>query len=276
MADCANDVRRFPGAEDAPMRLAAHGARCIAALLSGAPAQGKPREDSAVPLADASHADGGTMLLMQPATSAYNVLSRTPGSVTDAFAFRGRMLNIGSSETAALVARRGEGEKAARREAWRAHDGYVHSATQLFGAARAPIARNYVHLGSAFDAHGPMAKHRASATAAPMQVLRRRVFATGALEAPERLTLAGSLVMSGRLYNAGAWPQLTQSEHSIIHSQVMKIRRTAARVRFQESGPQVSDKVVLARPRRPAPGALPRAARLCQLGSLYRAGPRLA
>ena len=124
------------------------------------------------------------------------------GFVTDAFASRGHPLNIGPAKTAALIARRGEGEKAARHEARRAHDGHMHSTTQLLGAVRAPIVHNYVHPGSAFDARGPMApeiKHRASTTAAPLQVLRGRVFATDALEALERLTLADSLALSGRL-----------------------------------------------------------------------------
>ena len=134
---------------------------------------------------------------------------------------------------------------------------------RTWGPVSAPIVHNYAHLGAAFDARGSMApemRYRTSTTAAPRQVLRRRAFATYALETHDRYALADSLVLSGRQHNAGAWPCLTKGEHAFLRAEVMKVHRAAARVRFQEVGPHISDRVVLAWLRRPTPSVLLRAA----------------
>eukprot|EP00959_Pyramimonas_sp_CCMP1952_P197000 4119297-Pyramimonas_sp.AAC.1 len=68
----------------------------------------------------------------------------------------------------------------------------------------------------------PEIRYRAATTVSSLQVLRRRVFATDDLDLAHGLVLADSLVLSGRLYNAGAWP----------------VYRAAARVRYCEDASQ--------------------------------------
>ena len=91
--------------------------------------------------------------------------------------------------------------------------------SHMLGMLRAPIVHKYVHLGSVIDACGSMTpeiRYRASTTMGSLQVLRRRVFATDTLDLSTRITLADSLVLSGRLYNVGAWPSLTRAEHALV------------------------------------------------------------
>eukprot|EP00959_Pyramimonas_sp_CCMP1952_P149616 3130249-Pyramimonas_sp.AAC.1 len=80
--------------------------------------------------------------------------------------------------------------------------------SDILGQLSVPIVHHYAHLGSVIDANSamlPEIRYRAASTASSLQVLRRRVFATDDLALHHRLVLADSLVMSGRLYNAGAW-----------------------------------------------------------------------
>eukprot|EP00959_Pyramimonas_sp_CCMP1952_P266401 5569567-Pyramimonas_sp.AAC.1 len=63
----------------------------------------------------------------------------------------------------------------------------------------------------------PEIRYRASTTVSSLQVLRRRVFATDQLALQRRLSLADSLVMSGRQCTGGAWPSLKPAEAKLAH-----------------------------------------------------------
>ena len=277
MAECMQDARTQLLAEGFIYMLPqSDQPRSLGRLVSCDP---DDRPPDGLPMVDISYADDGTVILILPAAQLYSALSRTLVHVSEAFARRGHVLNVGPSKTAALIMWRGRGTKHARHAAWHEHQGHVQGHSDLLGQLRAPIVHNYIHLGAVFDANGAMTpeiRYRASTTAASLQVLRRRVFASDDLDIQHRLILADSLVMSGRQYNAGAWPVLTDAEDKLAHLETMKVYRAAARVRFQEATSQVSDEVVLARLRRPSPTTLLRAARLRLLGSLYHTGPKVA
>ena len=93
----------------------------------------------------------------------------------------------------------------------------------------------------------PEIRRRATSTADTLRILRTRVFSPSALADGTRMQFADSLVMSGRLYNAGIWPSLTLGESRQVETEVMKVYRAAAKVRFVETDSCVSNTQVLAR-----------------------------
>eukprot|EP00959_Pyramimonas_sp_CCMP1952_P321349 6724594-Pyramimonas_sp.AAC.1 len=76
---------------------------------------------------------------------------------------------------------------------------------------------------------GPDVRYRASSTTATLRVLRTRVFSAKALADPTCMMFADGLVLSGRLYNSGAWAMLTTAEARMADAEVMKVYRAAAK-----------------------------------------------
>ena len=273
MADCMNEVRRRLISEGFALHLPTSDSRNILTVLA-------PEDpDGTSPLLDIAFADDGTIMIMMPACTIYAAMCRALVVISDVFSARGHLLNIGPGKTAALLAIRGPGTKQAKRSIWHEHAGKLQGVSSLLGNVVAPVVRNYIHLGSVLDAAGsmmPEIKHRAQTTTDTLRILRTRVFAPPALCDGTRMTFADSLVMSGRLYNAGTWPALTLGEVRQVEVDIMKVYRAAAKVRFVEEESCVSNAQVLARLQRPPPEVLLRAARLRLLGSLVHSGPLMA
>ena len=78
-------------------------------------------------------------------------------------------------------------------------------------------------------------RYRATSTTDTLGVLRTKVFGPSDMSDSTRMMFADSLVMSGRLFNAGAWVELTRGEGKHADGEVMKVSRAAARVRFVEA-----------------------------------------
>mgnify|MGYP007048886522 CR=1 FL=1 len=154
-------------------------------------------------------------MIIMPAEWLYDAMCRALVLVSDVFASRGYLLNIGPAKTAALMCLRGKGAKIAKRDIWHSHGGMWGGNSALLGHVTAPVVRNYVHLGSVIDATGAMMseiRYRATSTTDTRRVLRTKVFGPSDMSDSTRMMFADSLVMSGRLYNAGAWPSPTQGE----------------------------------------------------------------
>eukprot|EP00959_Pyramimonas_sp_CCMP1952_P010318 216141-Pyramimonas_sp.AAC.1 len=71
------------------------------------------------------------------------------------------------------------GSRQAERDVWHTHGGMLQGQSVLLGEVRAPVVRNYLHLGSVLDTTGAMMlaiHYRSSTTAGTLRVLRNRVF----------------------------------------------------------------------------------------------------
>ena len=272
MADCMNEVRQVLDAEGLALHLPVDEHNSVHNICS----EDAPMQTS--PLSDVEFADGGTIMIIMPAEGLYDAMCRALVLVSDVFASRGHLLNIGPAKTAALMCLRGKVAKIAKRDIWHSHGGMLGGNSALLGHVTAPVVRNYVHLGSVIDATGAMMseiRYRASSTTDTLRVLRTKVFGPSDMSDSTRMMFADSLVMSGRLYNAGAWSDLTLGENKHADGEVMKVYRAAARVRFDEADSCVSNQEVLAQLQRPPPAILRRAARLRLLGSLLHTGPKI-
>jgi len=232
MADCMNEVRQVLDAEGLALHLPVDEHNRVQSIFSDdAPMQ-------TAPLSDVEFADDGTIMIIMPAEGLYDAMCRALVLVSDVFASRGHLLNIGPAKTAALMCLRGKGAKSAKRDIWHGHGGMLGGNSALLGHVTAPVVRNYVHLGSVIDATGAMMseiRYRASSTTDTLRVLRTKVFGPSDMSDSTRMMFADSLVMSGRLYNAGAWSDLTLGENKHADGEVMKVYRAAARVRFEEA-----------------------------------------
>eukprot|EP00959_Pyramimonas_sp_CCMP1952_P470042 9495997-Pyramimonas_sp.AAC.1 len=145
-------------------------------------------------------------------------MCRALAVVADVFASRGHLLNLGVTTTAALLAYRGkvieEGEAARVVRVWWAC-GFADTATSDLIDPQGNM--------------GPEVRYRASSITATLRVLRTRVFSTKALADPACMRFAGSLVLSGRFCNSGAWAMLTTAEANMAGAGVMKVYRAAAK-----------------------------------------------
>ena len=149
------------------------------------------------------------------------------GLLTDAFHAHGYTLSFGPAKTAAIVAVRGAGSRAARRSLFSGKP-ELTVLREEHGAATLPLVTTYRHLGVKItSAAGMMVelRHRAAHAWAAYQQGRTKVFRCKKIALAKRGSLLATHVLTKLLFAAGSWPVLSKGEHSFFFRTVLSLFR---------------------------------------------------
>ena len=128
-----NEARCALEADGLALRLPAHERNSIVSVL----ADDDPTDH--VPLLDVAFADDGTVMLVMPAAMLGDALRRALVVISDVFATRGHLLNVGPTKTAAMPSLRGPGSKRAKRDIWHARGGFIQGNRISWGRFGHPL-----------------------------------------------------------------------------------------------------------------------------------------
>ena len=232
---------------------------------------------STTTLSNVAYADDGTLLILGSATTVVHTLEKLLVIVADCMARRGQLLNYKPGKTAALVAFHGPGTKQARHDLWVTSQGIRHVSSPILGPLTLTFVHAYQHLGGWCDdkdSMWPEVLYRRAAPASSAKALQRKVHGNSHIHLHAKVHFADSLVLSGRLYNSGAWPSLPAAVADYVHAGVMQPYRAAARGCLPGHPERhIKDDYVLARVHRVQPATMIKAHRLRLFAVLLRGAP---
>ena len=149
------------------------------------------------------------------------------GLLADAFHAHGYTLSFGPAKTAAIVAVRGAGSRAARRSLFSGKP-ELTVLREEHGAATLPLVTTYRHLGVKITSAAGMMmelRHRAAHAWAAYQQGRTKVFRCKKIALAKRGSLLATHVLTKLLFAAVSWPVLSKGEHSFFFRTVLSLFR---------------------------------------------------
>ncbi|OLQ00491.1 hypothetical protein AK812_SmicGene16849 [Symbiodinium microadriaticum] len=231
-----------------------------------------------VKLQDISYADDhASCVVSKSACDLAGSVRHVLGRSLDSIVGHGLTANFGPRKTAALLAHRGSGSRAARDAVFHKAKGKLRVLREFGSSVDVDVVPSYKHLGSIISFSGtmlPEVQGRVSRAKASFGEGRKKVFACPHISLAKRVTLFQQHVLSAMLAGAGAWPYLCKGAWKLLDScltsfcrQMLRIPHWADQKRTKAS--------IFAECGVPDTSELLHAERLRFLGQLARTGPVL-
>ena len=232
-----------------------------------------------VKLQDISYADDhASCVVSKSACDLAGSVRHVLGRSLDSIVGHGLTANFGPRKTAALLAHRGSGSRAARDAVFHKAKGKLRVLREFGSSVDVDVVPSYKHLGSIISFSGtmlPEVQGRVSRAKASFGEGRKKVFACPHISLAKRVTLFQQHVLSAMLAGAGAWPYLCKGAWKLLDScltsfcrQMLRIPHWADQKRTKAS--------IFAECGVPDTSELLHAERLRFLGQLARTGPEAA
>ena len=239
-------------------------------------------DEGAVPrvtLQDIAYADDhAACVVSAEARRLSGAVRHVMGRTLDSVGGHGLTANFGPKKTAALLAHRGAGSRAARNEVFHRSKGKI----LVLREHKAPVAvdavPNYKHLGSVISFDGsllPEVKQKVALAKVAFGEGRRKLFACPHIALRKRVCLCHVHVISALLAGAGAWPLLCNTAWNLLERCITSLCRQMLRIPAH-ADQHWSRAAVLDACEFPSALDLLAAERLRFLGQLVRKGPSAA
>ncbi|CAE7738079.1 unnamed protein product, partial [Symbiodinium microadriaticum] len=229
-----------------------------------------------VELQDISYADDhASCVVADAAVDLASSVSHVLGRSLDSISGHGLSANFGPRKTAALLAHRGPGSRAAKDNVFHKAKGKIRVLREFGCSVDVDVVPYYKHLGSVISFSGSMlpdVKGRVSRAKASFGEGRRKIFACPHIALTRRVTLFQQHVLSALLAGAGSWPTLCQGSWKLLESCLTSFCRQMVRIPKWADQRWTRNELFVACDL-PVLGDLLHAERLRFLGQMARSGP---
>ncbi|CAE7356997.1 unnamed protein product [Symbiodinium microadriaticum] len=235
--------------------------------------------DSAVvhaTLQDISYADDhASCVVSRTARDLAGSVRHVLGRSLDSICGHGLTVNFGPRKTAALLAHKGDGSRAARDEVFHKAKGKLRVLREFGTPVDVDVVPYYKHLGSVVSFSGTMLleiRGRVSRAKVSFGEGRKKVFACPQISLGKRVTLFQQHVLSAMFAGAGSWPSLCKGAWKLLDSCITSFCRQMLRIPYWADQKRTKASIFSACGL-PDTGEMLHAERLRFLGQLVRTGP---